>query len=42
MFRLLEAIFRLNVKKYMACIHIQDVLGGVVNIVGGGSMDYSE
>jgi len=42
MFRLLEAIFRLNVKTYIACIHIQGVSGGIVNILGGGSMEYSE
>ena len=24
------------------CIHIQDVSGGIVNVLEGGSMDYSE
>jgi len=23
-------------------LHIQDVSGGIVNVLGGGSMDYSE
>ena len=37
MFRLLKAIFRLNIKRY-----IQGLSGGIVDISGGGSMDYSE
>jgi hypothetical protein len=29
-------------KALYACIYIQGVSGGIVNILGGGSMDYSE
>jgi hypothetical protein len=31
-----------EVRVYPRCIYIQGVSGGLVNILGGGSMDYSE